>query len=190
MTTSVLADDSALGERFRDGDEAAVKAVYRRFRGPLYALAYGLLRDPVESADAVQQAFVQAWRAAPSFDPSRSLAPWLFQITRRVCIDAMRRAGRLPATNASFDHPAEWVDGSMSTELTVERTWIQWEVRRAIDRLPLGEREVMRLAHVDGFTHAEIANLLNVPVGTVKSRTWRAHSRLTNALAHLAPTAS
>ena len=76
-----------------------------------------------------------------------------------------------------------WVDDAAS----IERGWVAAEVRRAIDVLPPPEKSVARLAHIEGLTHREIANRLRVPVGTVKSRTARAHLRLARLLSHLAP---
>ena len=83
-------DDAALVAAFRAGDEDAVAVVYRRYAGPMQATARWMLRDHALAADAVQQAFLQAWRSADRFDADRPLAPWLFQITRRVCIDTIR----------------------------------------------------------------------------------------------------
>jgi RNA polymerase sigma-70 factor (ECF subfamily) len=82
-----------LAARFRDGDADAVREVYRRHSGTMYAIARWMLRDPGHAADAVQQAFLQAWRSAATFDTSRPLGPWLAQITRRVAIDAHRCRG-------------------------------------------------------------------------------------------------
>ena len=178
-------DDAELAQRFREGDEDAVRDVYRRYAGAMYTTARWLLRDDARAADAVQQAFLQAWRSAASFDTSRPLAPWLFQITRRVCIDAIRHSLRRPATTELIDE----VDFG-SVDDTAERSWTRWEVRRVISRLPPHERDVARLAYVDGLSHREIAGRLGLPVGTVKSRTSRVQAKLAVALAHLAPTAS
>jgi len=177
-------DDALLAARFRDGDADAVTELYRRYSGPMYALARWMLRDETVAADVVQQAFLQAWRSAGSFDTSRRLSPWLFQITRRVCIDTIRRDRRRPI-------PVELADdtmvGAVDDSERIEQSWATWQVRAAIDQLPPRERAVARLAHVDGLTHREIAVRLDVPVGTVKSRMTRAHERLAGALADLAP---
>jgi RNA polymerase sigma-70 factor, ECF subfamily len=180
-------DDAALAQRFREGDEDAVRDVYRRYAGAMYTSARWLLRDDARAADAVQQAFLQAWRSAASFDTSRPLSPWLFQITRRVCIDAIRRARRRPVTTELI---GEGDLGAVDDTAEVERSWTRWEVRRAIGQLPPPERDVARLAYVDGLSHREIAGRLGLPVGTVKSRTSRVQAKLAGALAHLAPTAS
>ena len=123
--------DRELTERFRGGDELALREVYRRFGGPMHALAFGMLRDRADAADAVQQAFLQAWRSAERFDVERNLGPWMFQIVRRVCLDALRRRRRRPVTTAAVD-----LADAGSVDESIERTWMRWEVRRAIDNLP------------------------------------------------------
>jgi RNA polymerase sigma-70 factor (ECF subfamily) len=184
-TTALHDDDHALGQRFRAGDPGAIRDIHHRYGAAMHTIARAMLRDRELAADAVQQAFLQAWRSAEHFDPERRLGPWLYQITRRSCIDVFRRDKRHHATERVDEHdldPAD--DGSL-----LEQRWVIGEVRRAIDHLPAPEQSVARLAHVEGLTHREIAVRLAVPVGTVKSRTSRAHARLATLLAHLAPRA-
>lgn len=172
-----------LPERFRRGDECALAEVYRRFHRPMLNAAYGLLGDRELAAEAVQQAFVQAWRASASFDSSLELSPWLYAIVRRTAIDAYRRGRRftgvvpldlLPDGAAVVDPPS------------LDRIWTGREVRRAIAQLPAEEAEVVRLAYFLGLTHSEISAKARIPLGTVKSRSARAHRRLAALLAHLA----
>ena len=171
-------DDAELNARFRLGDEAAVRAVYARYGGAMFAVAMSTLGNRDLAAECVQQAFVKAWRAAQSFDPERELRPWLATITRRVAIDIYRREARTRSqTLADAD--------DVVMPIAFERTWEAFEVRAALDQLPADEREVVRLAHFEGMTHSEIATALGVPIGTVKSRSSRAHRRLASLLAHL-----
>jgi RNA polymerase sigma-70 factor (ECF subfamily) len=175
-------DDDLPG--FRAGDPDAVRAVYRRYAGAVHTVARSMVGDPELAADVVQQTFVKAWRAAASFDETRELAPWLYSIARRTAIDVLR-SERRPTMG---DH-APQVDVAVTT-LSFERTWEILEVRHAVDQLPDAEREVVRLSHLVGLTHVEIAERLQVPVGTVKSRSARAHKRLATALGHLDETAN
>lgn len=171
-------------ERFRAGEPDAVRAVYREHAGAVFTVARSIVRDRELAADVVQQTFVKAWRAANTFEGDRELAPWLYSIARRTAIDTLRsemrptRSGHAPETDVAI------------TPLSFERTWEQFEVRAAIDGLPPDEREVVRLSHLLGYTHEQIAEQTGVPVGTVKSRSARAHRRLTAALAHLVPAAN
>ena len=156
-----------------------MRAVYSRFAGPILTVALGTLGKRDLADEVVQTTMLKAWRAAASFDPSRELAPWLYAIARRVAIDVYRREARVATPEELRD------DQAAAVPLSFERTWEAWEVRCALDRLPPDEREVVRLAHYLGMTHTEIAERLDVPVGTVKSRSNRAYKRLARLLAHV-----
>jgi len=164
---------------FRAGDPEAIRAVYRQHAGAVHTIARAMVGDPELAADVVQQTFVKAWRAAATFDEGRALAPWLYAIARRTAIDALR-SERRPTQGG---HGPE-VDAAVTT-LSFDRTWEVLEVRAAVERLPEAEREVVRLSSLLGFTHVEVAERLGVPVGTVKSRSARAHRRLAAMLGHL-----
>ena len=169
--------------RFRHGDADAVRSVYRSHGRLVYAVAYKVLGDRSLAEEAVQQTFVKAWRAAQSFDEQRELGPWLAAIARRVALDLYRReAVRAadPIESAASDEPA-----LVSAPHSAEAIYDVWEVRQAVAQLPADEQEVVRLQHLDGFTHAQIADRLGVAVGTVKSRSFRAHKRLAVLLGHL-----
>jgi RNA polymerase sigma-70 factor (ECF subfamily) len=171
-------DDAELAQRFAAGDEEAVTAVYRRYAGPILTVAMGTLGRRDLADEAVQTTMLKAWRAAGSFDTSRELAPWLYAIARRVAIDIYRRESRVSADELGDDDVAV-------VPLSFERTWEAWEVRTALDKLPPDEREVVRLSHLVGMTHQQIAEQLGVPLGTVKSRSSRAHRRLAGLLSHV-----
>ncbi len=165
--------------RFRDGDEAAVKAVYDRFAGPVFAVALSILKDRGLADDATQQTFVKAWRASSTYDPERSLAPWMYAIARRTAIDMYRRKANTVLVDG-IEVPTSGPD--------LETVWEAFEVRMALEQLPEDERQVMRMCHFEGLTHTEIARRLGIPVGTVKSRSHRAHRRLLGMLRHLEET--
>jgi RNA polymerase sigma-70 factor (ECF subfamily) len=177
-------DEAALGRRFRDGDPHAVRELYERFSRPLLTVALRHLFDAELAKDAVQQTFLQAWRAASRFDADRALAPWLFQICRRVCIDQLRtQRARTETIDDHGQDPRLAVGGP-----SMEQAWTAFEVRRAIEELPPDARDIVRLVHLDGWTVQQTAELLELPIGTVKSRSFRAHQRLSVALAHVRAT--
>jgi RNA polymerase sigma factor (sigma-70 family) len=172
-----------LRARFRQGDPDAVREVYRSHGRLVYAVAYKVLGDHGLAEEATQQTFLKAWRAAQSFDEQRELGPWLAAIARRVAIDLYRReAVRAtdPLESAPSGDPA-----LISTPHSAEAMYDVWEVREAMAQLPPDEREIVRLQHLEGFTHAQIAERLAMPVGTIKSRSFRAHKRLAAMLGHL-----
>jgi RNA polymerase sigma-70 factor (ECF subfamily) len=181
--TDERTDEGSVVAGFRDGDPAAVRAVYRRYSGPMLTVARSMLGSRELADEAVQQAFVQAWRAAASYDPNRPLSSWLYAITRRVCIDLYRREHRQAALTDSGEPPAAAAPDD--TAGTAERSWEAWEVRRAVDALSPRDREIMRLAYFEGLSFPDVAERLDLAVGTVKSRSHRAYRRLADRLGHL-----
>ena len=180
---STTDDERDLALRFQTGDADAVRELYRRYAGRLHVLCRSLIGDPALVDDAVQQTFLQAWRAASRFDAARPLSSWLYAIARRVCIDEYRKASRAPAVGREGGEIDGVVDGP-----SFDQAWTVFEVRRAVDELPPDEREVVRRASLEGWSLPEIAEHLGLPLGTVKSRSFRAHRRLAAALAHLRAT--
>lgn len=160
-----------------------MRAVYRSHGRLVYAVAYKVLGDRGLAEEATQVAFVKAWRGAQSFDERRDLGPWLATIARRVAIDLYRREA-LRAT-AALESVPPGDPGVVTAPHSAETVYEVWEVREAVAQLPPDEQEVVRLQHLDGFTHAQIAERLGVAVGTVKSRSFRAHRRLATMLGHL-----
>jgi RNA polymerase sigma-70 factor (ECF subfamily) len=155
--------------------------VYDGYGRLVFSVAYKVLGDVGLAEDAVQQTFVQAWRAAATYDPQRALGAWLATIARRVAIDVYRRerrhrgAGDLDASASTL----------MARQPSVEQISDMWEVRQALDDLPDADRELLRLQHYEELTQSEIAEKLAIPIGTVKSRSSRAHRRLATMLNHL-----
>jgi RNA polymerase sigma-70 factor, ECF subfamily len=170
----------SVGERFRAGDERALAEVFDEYAGPMLAVASHTLWDRRLAEEAVQQAFVQAWRAASTFEPERGLGPWLRAIVRRTAVDVWRRERRHEVRSFEEVHPADLP--SVDPPSIAEASDV-WAVRQAIDALPPASREVIRLAHLEHLTQPEIAARLDVPLGTVKSRTHNAYRRLATALA-------
>jgi RNA polymerase sigma-70 factor (ECF subfamily) len=170
--------ESRLVKRFRKGDAAALRELYLLYGRAVFSVAFRALGDRMLAEEATQQTFLNAWRAAASFDPERPLAPWLYAIARRVAVDVYRRERR---------HRADRYDEVEMAALpsSFEGMWEAWEIRTAIDRLSPEERQVIEATHYRGLTHQQVASELGVPVGTVKSRSHRAHRRLAEMLEHL-----
>ncbi|GAA2905662.1 hypothetical protein GCM10010517_71850 [Streptosporangium fragile] len=168
----VAGEPDGLGTRFRAGDESALRQVQERYGRALFATALNLLGDPGLAEEAVQDALVRAWRGAGHFDASRELAPWLYRIVRRCAVDVHRRHSRHPATAPLDELPAAL---EAVREVPAERLWT---VRSAVRRLEPPQREVVELLYYDGLTHRDVADRLGIPLGTVKSRVFRAHRHL------------
>lgn len=179
--TTVVMGDAEMAAEFAAGSSDAVRAVYQTYGRLVYSVAFKVLGDASLAEDATQQAFLQAWRAAPGYDPSRALGPWLATIARRAAIDVYRQSRR-HETHSDLDAAEATL---VSHPPSLDELYEMWEVRRAVDSLPAEDQEVVRLQHFAGMSHTEISERLRIPLGTVKSRTFRAHRRLVNLLAHL-----
>jgi len=156
--------------------------MYQEYGRLVYSVTHRVLGRHDLAEEATQQTFVNAWRAADRLDTERDPAPWLATIARRAAIDIHRREARRP-TSALHEIGAR--DRGAITTLPTETPEAVWQVRAAIDTLPPDEAAVVRLQHLDGLTHREIADRLGVPLGTVKSRSHRAHRSLARLLEHL-----
>jgi RNA polymerase sigma-70 factor (ECF subfamily) len=148
----------------------------------LYNLARWLVRDPVEAEDLVQEAYLHALRGAHQFQPGTNLRAWLFQILRNVFYTQYKRRKREPVAtdpetldaigaNACGDRVWDRTSGSSDGTLRAD-------LAAALERLPEEYRSVVLLADIEDFTMGEIAAILNCPVGTVKSRLFRARAML------------
>jgi RNA polymerase sigma factor (sigma-70 family) len=169
--------------QFRDGDPDAVRAVYRSYGRLVYSVAYRVLENRGLAEEATQQTFLKAWRAAGSFDPDRELGPWLASIARRTAIDVARREAVRAADPLDSVPPGD--SALVTAPESAETVYDVWAVREAVAQLPADEQEVVRLQHFEGLTHPEIGEQLGLPVGTVKSRSFRAHKKLAVLLGHL-----
>ena len=169
--------------RFRAGESDAVRALYREYGRLVFAVCRNALSSPQLAEEAAQQTFLKAWRSAASIEPGRDLAPWLATIARRTCIDIYRQESRQTTSaidDVPMSHPA-----LMQAPVSIEQTYDAWQVREALDELPEDERQIVQLQHLEGMTQSAVAERLNLPVGTVKSRSYRAHKKLAARLKHL-----
>ncbi len=153
-------------------DAEAFAVLYDRHGGAAYSLAHRIVGDRVLAEDVTQEAFISVWRSGARFDAGRgSVRSWTLGIVRNRAIDALRRAsGSAPKLDLDDDGVLE---GQPATELTDSeaiRRETSRRVRGALSELPAEQSEVIGLAYFGGFTHAEIANMLGMPLGTVKGR--------------------
>ena len=168
-------DDEALLERLARGDMEAVPALYARFGRPLFAYVRGLVGDEGLAEEVVQDTFVAAWRGAAGFEGRSSAASWLFGIARRQAHYRTRHQRletegeeRLEGLSAEGPEPEAAALASASRA----------ELVQALDRLSATDREVLVLAFAHELSGAEMAEVLAIPEGTVKSRLFNARRRL------------
>jgi len=166
----------ALPERFRSGDEAALRELYDRYGGAVLHLAAGMLGNRSDAEDVVQATFVAAWNGRAGYRDDRgSLLAWLLGIARRKAIDALRartRDARTAESLARDGHVTELV--APAAEHVVERLVVTDELAT----LPVEQRRVLELAFYDDLTHQQISTVTGLPLGTVKSQLRRGMARL------------
>jgi RNA polymerase sigma factor (sigma-70 family) len=169
-----LSDEALLAEVARS-DEAALAELYDRFGRPAYGLALRVLRDASLAEDAVQDAFLQVWRSAGTFQPERAKAStWLLTFVHRRAVDLVRREERRRTEpTPSAPEPTE-PGADEGAEIRSRREIVQ----EALRRLPPEQREAIELAYYGGLTQTELAEQLDQPLGTIKSRMFTGLQRL------------
>jgi RNA polymerase sigma factor (sigma-70 family) len=161
------------------GDDEALAALYDRFGRLAYAIALRVLRDPELAQDAVQEAFLAAWRTAAGFDPRRGTAStWLLTLVHRRAVDIVRREQRRRG-EPLLASAADTAGAADEDALLRDR---RRAVLEALDQLSPEQRRALELAYYGGLTQSELAEQLGVPLGTVKSRMFTALARLRDLL--------
>ncbi len=163
------ADDTALMRRIGERDERALEELVRRFKRPLYSLAYRVAGSDRFAEDVVQEVFVAVWRDANRYDPARgAVSSWLLTMTRFRGIDMLRRETGAKRRTVVVDLSLRAADDDVH-----EETWLRTRretVRGALRELSEAQREAVTMAFFDGLTHVEVAEALAIPLGTAKSR--------------------
>jgi RNA polymerase sigma-70 factor (ECF subfamily) len=164
-------EEAALLSRVGSGDRGEPLAeLYRRYVRRVYGLGLYLLRDPSLAEDLVQDTFVRLWRSSHRFDPERATArTFIFMLARRAAVDLMRRrSARPPATaGLSEQEPADGADA-------FDQVIVSLDVRDALNALQPKHREILELHYLDDMTQSQIAVQLDIPLGTVKTRSFHA----------------
>jgi len=166
-----LADEELMAVVDRK-DPAAFEVLYDRHGGAAYSLAYRIVGDRNAAEDVAQEAFLSIWRSNARFDRARgSVRSWVLSVVRNRAIDALRRgAGNAPQLNHDDDGLIESRASEERTETEAIRRETSRELRGALKQLPEDQSQVIQLAYFGGFSHSEIADMLSMPLGTVKGR--------------------
>src|SRR3954464_2566198 len=168
MSLSALADEDLM-QLVRRGDTFAFEVVYERHATAAFSLAYRMTGKRNVAEDVVQEAFLSLWRSGARYDRTRgSVRTWVLGIVHNRAIDALRRSMVHDRRRASDEGSEEGFGARQRTEVEVARRDEASEVRTALDTLPADQLRVIELAYFGGFTHAEIASMLDEPLGTVK----------------------
>lgn len=166
----LLADEDLIG-RVHEGDALAFEVILDRHGAAAFSLAYRMCGRRAPAEDVVQEAFLSMWRSGMRYERSRgSVRGWVLGVVRNKAVDAFRREAVKSGRDVHDEAAAEQLPGRERTEIEVERREDSERVRGALAGLPSDQRHVIELAYFGGFTHSQIAELLELPAGTVKGR--------------------
>lgn len=165
------------------GEPRALGVVFDRHGGPAFSLAYRMCGRRAVAEDIVQEAFLSVWRTGATYDRKRgSVRSWVLAVVRNRAVDSFRRESPKEQREVRDEGLAERLVAPERTEVTAERRDDARQVQGALDELPGEQRRVIELAYFGGFTHREIAEMLELPAGTVKGRMRLGLTRLQGAL--------
>jgi len=165
-----LADDEVM-QLVQRGDPRAFELLYDRHGGAAYSLAYRIVGRQAAAEDVVQEALLSIWRSRLRYDQTRgSVRNWILGIVHNRAIDGLRRSSTHDRRREPMEGMEERFEARERTDVEVARREEARTVRGALDALPDEQRQTIELAYFGGFTHVQIAELLDQPVGTVKGR--------------------
>jgi RNA polymerase sigma-70 factor (ECF subfamily) len=174
-------ESARLMQRLAAGDERALAALYERWAGPLLGFLVKMCGDRALAEDILQEVFLRVWRAAPTYQPTARYSTWLFHVARNAWLNEREKLQRRPrplALDAADDGDSAPLDPEDPSAPRPDRTALDRELGRRIDgavaRLPDKLREVWILGAAQGLPYPEVAEILGIPVGTVKSRMFQA----------------
>ena len=169
------ATDAVAVARVAGGDAVALRELYERYGRLIYSFAYRLTNDATLSEECVQDVFVALWRRAADFDPTRAkLTTWLFVVARNRAIELGRQKARRPELRDDLEPAGSSPDPADLIAVADESQ----RVAEAMAELPEDQSAVLRLSYFDGLSHSEIAEVIGIPLGTVKGRMRLALERL------------
>ena len=167
------AAEKALAERAAKGDVRAFTSIVERFQKPIYNLCYRYLGQ-TDAEDAAQETFVRAFVDKHRFDPNKPLLPWLMTIARRLCIDRLRKSKREPISDSETSVP-DFAPSAEESAISKQELYL---VSKGLKDLPEGQREAVALYHLSGMSYEEVAQALEVPIGTVMTWLHRGRTKL------------
>ncbi len=179
------ADEAALIEQARRGGEEAFEKLVHAYMRPMYFFALGILGDHEDALDCSQEAFVKAYRAMGRFEPGAPFAPWLYRITRNHCLNFLkkeRKGQRISIDELQEQYGLEPRSGSPSPRVLAAKAERDRQLWQAIEGLKPDFREIVLLKHFHEFSYKEIAEALDIPIGTVMSRLFNARAALREVL--------
>ena len=166
--------------------DEAIALLLPDFRRKVFGLAYSFLRDREAAEDVTQEVFIKVWRALPGFDGRASMSTWMYTIARNASLSALRaRRPQSSLSDPEVMEAAEAINPVPPADIIADRA----AIRRLVDQLPTKQRQVVMLFYMEGQSHEEVAAMLAMPVGTVKTLLHRARARLSAATGKMSASA-
>lgn len=182
-------EDEALVERARAGDTLAFQALFQKYNRRVYAVALGVVKRPEDAMDVVQDAFIKVHKHLATFQGASSFYTWLYRIVMNLGIDHVRKKRKIvewgddvPIEHAAGDRTLVPKVPHANPSQSVVRRELSEKIRQALDTLPEYHRAVILLREVEGMSYEEIAEVLNVPKGTIMSRLFHARRKMQDQL--------
>lgn len=182
-------EDEALVERAKTGDRAAFQALFQKYHRRVYAVALGVVKRPEDAMDVVQDAFIKVHKHLGTFQGASSFYTWLYRIVMNLGIDHVRRSRKVvewgddvPLDQAAGDGTMVPKVGDANPSRTLVRRELSDKIRQALETLPEYHRAVILLREVEGMSYEEIADVLEVPKGTIMSRLFHARRKMQDQL--------
>ena len=181
-----MTQEQAWVEAARQGDADAFEALVRLYEKKVYALALQMCGNPEDAAEVAQEAFLACWQGLAFFRGDASFSTWLYRLTANLCTDFLRREGRRKAMSGpSLDEQGAYIelaDTAPSPQEAAERRELRSLIQQGLDTLSPEHREVLVLREMHQLTYEEIGTVLDLDLGTVKSRISRGRKRLRRLL--------
>lgn len=175
-------------QKAKQGDPQAFEQLVLKYQDKIYTLTVRMVRDREEALDLAQDAFIKAWQNLDSFQGESSFGTWLYRLTTNLCLDYLRKQNRrqeISVTVSLDEEPSGWyepADPGQDPHRILEQNQLQESVARGLEKLPEHHRRPLVMREVAGLSYQEIAQALELDLGTVKSRIARARMNLRKIL--------
>ena len=156
----------------------AFALLVERFKGKVFRLAFGILRNETQAEDATQDVFVRIWKGLPAYHGGASLSTWVYTITRNTCLTELKRRGRNPAVSLQAPEMEGASDNIPALQSADPEAGLEMDVEALLAKLPENYRQVITLFYLEQKSYEEVALMLGIPLGTVKTLLFRARKEL------------
>lgn len=172
-------DDELLLKKACQGDIDAFEQIAGKYQAKIYGLCLRLLKNEFDAGDAAQETLLKLYKNLGKFSGRSAFGTWVYALTKNVCLDFIRKNRR---TLENIDDKTDLASGEFDPLAAAEASERALEIRRLLERLPPEQKSALTLKDIDGYTYEEIAGILNISIGTVRSRIARGRQKMRNLI--------